>query len=120
MVAKVGIDIVPKEYWKCPTCLSDLVGFEVRSKHCNGEWNVYYKYECGCVKHYSPNFRKLVIDSGCPNDPELLAKKKKLLGELKKLSDFAEKLDIDNPETKDLLLSHLKQFSLRERLPYII
>lgn len=80
----------------CPICSSPITEERREHRHCNGYYNEYRKFECGCVLHFSPNYMKVIEDKICPNEEEEKIKRKKRQIATEKLKKYIEKLDVDH------------------------
>lgn len=54
----------------CPDCGAGVKSEVRRDQHTNGYWNETVMFVCGATHHFSPNFMRADVTTGCPFTPE--------------------------------------------------
>lgn len=80
---------------KCPDCGAGVKSESKRDQHTNGHWHETIVFGCGARHHFSPNFMRVDVQTGCPSSPERSARDSKRRTILSTLRDTIEKSDVD-------------------------
>lgn len=97
-----SLELKEMNYEHCPYCGARIVNIMQKTKHCNGHWNEYVQFECGCEIYFSPNFRREEIQRPCPKSPEEIEFQDKRKKAKKKLIEFINKLNVDEQYKQNL------------------
>jgi hypothetical protein len=91
-------------YKECPDCGAIITTTEKRKQHTNGRCNEKLIFECGAVLSWSPNSKKEVISTPCPNSKQQIAIKDKRIKASNAIHKFISSLDVDDEYKTHLIL----------------
>jgi predicted RNA-binding Zn-ribbon protein involved in translation (DUF1610 family) len=79
----------------CPTCGAACITSKQSLQHSSGEWNEYRTFNCGLTLNYSPNFRRVVVNSPCTRSEEAKHIRNKRVTAIARLAKYIKLLDVD-------------------------